>query len=596
MSDQDLADPSFDRYARMVRRSLGVPVALVTLVEEHRQVFPGAVGLPEAYQASRETPLSHSFCQYVVEDDRPLVITDARVDARLHDNLAIPDLGVIAYAGWPLVDVDGRTIGSLCAIDNEPHSWTKSELDALADLAAACSAELAQRTLRLRATDQAAAAARAAHRSMALLALSEALAATRTPRGVSVAIDRVAKDALGCLRAGIWLRHLPEIAPGLASRHQAGARTGSSALTFLANDDTDWDPATTRSAVPLDDGNPLGRALLTGEPLFFESCAQRNAHFPDQGGDDRIGEARAFLPLRVTDHDLGTLVLLWDTERDFSHEDRATMTALALYTAQAVQRALLHQERVEVALVLQDALLTCPSHAPELEVVARYRPASVREKVGGDWYDAFLLPDGSTALVVGDVVGHDMAAAAVMGRLRSTLTALAWTHPEASPAQVTTRLDVANEALGLDGLGTLVLARVDPRGAGQGAGQPGDHRITWASAGHPPPLLVHRDGTTNVLDDDLVNDCMIGVDPTRDRRDRVADVPAGSTLLLYTDGLVERRGEHYQIGIDRLASAASRATSSAQDQDLDTLVDAVIDSLTGDRSEDDVAVLAVRFP
>ncbi|MGA9746365.1 MAG: GAF domain-containing protein, partial [Nocardioides sp.] len=155
MSDKGIADLSFDRYARMVRRTLGVPVALVSVVEEHRQVFPGAEGLPDPYQESRETPLSHSFCQYVVEDDRPLVITDARVDARLHDNLAIPDLGVIAYAGWPLVDPDGRTIGSLCAIDSEPHPWTKSELDALADLAAACSAELAQRVLGQRARDQA---------------------------------------------------------------------------------------------------------------------------------------------------------------------------------------------------------------------------------------------------------------------------------------------------------------------------------------------------------------------------------------------------------------------------------------------------------
>ncbi len=592
MSDKGIADLSFDRYARMVRRTLGVPVALVSVVEEHRQVFPGAEGLPDPYQESRETPLSHSFCQYVVEDDRPLVITDARVDARLHDNLAIPDLGVIAYAGWPLVDPDGRTIGSLCAIDSEPHPWTKSELDALADLAAACSAELAQRVLGQRARDQAAAAERAARRSRALLALSEGLAITRTPRDVSIAIERVARETLGCLRAGIWLRSLPDVAPLLRSARGTGPRPPVGNLTFVENERTEWDSASRHSVLPIDTTNPLGRALLAGEAVFHSSRAEQDAQHPHLASSAQIGEGRAFLPLAVAGRDYGTLVLVWDEVREFGHEDRATMTALASYTAQAVQRALLHQERVDVALVLQDALLTDLSHGEGLEVVARYRPASVREKVGGDWYDAMLLPDGATALVVGDVVGHDMAAAAVMGRLRSTLTAFAWAHPDESPAQVTTRLDAANEPLGLDGLGSLVLARID---ADDGGRSDGHRRLTWASAGHLPPVLVLRDGTTEVLDDEQVNDCLIGVDPTRERRDRVADMPPGSTLLLYTDGLVERRGEDYCAGVDRLAAVAGSAISSPEVEDLDAFVDTVIGSLVGSRWEDDVAVLAVRF-
>ena len=95
-------DESFDRYARMVRRALGVPVALVSLVEEDRQVFVGAEGLAPAYQEARETPLTHSFCQWVVHDQAPVVTDDARLDERLRDNLAIPDLGVVAYAGHPI--------------------------------------------------------------------------------------------------------------------------------------------------------------------------------------------------------------------------------------------------------------------------------------------------------------------------------------------------------------------------------------------------------------------------------------------------------------------------------------------------------------
>ncbi len=133
---------SFDHYARLVRRLLRVPVALVTLVESDRQVFCGLDGLKEPYATAGQTPLSHSFCQYVVADEKPLVISDARLDARLADNLAIPDLDVIAYAGWPLLHEDGTTLGSLCAIDSRPRQWTTEDLGTLEDLAQACSAEL----------------------------------------------------------------------------------------------------------------------------------------------------------------------------------------------------------------------------------------------------------------------------------------------------------------------------------------------------------------------------------------------------------------------------------------------------------------------
>ncbi|MCW2813410.1 MAG: sensor signal transduction histidine kinase [Nocardioides sp.] len=147
------ADESFDRYARLVCGSLGVPVSIVSIVEPTRQVFPGALGLPEPHQTLRETPLSHSFCQYVVADGCALVVRDAREDERLRDNLAIRDLDVIAYAGYPLTDGDGTVIGSLAAIHSTPHEWTEAELATLRDLAAACSTELAQRDLAASLTD-----------------------------------------------------------------------------------------------------------------------------------------------------------------------------------------------------------------------------------------------------------------------------------------------------------------------------------------------------------------------------------------------------------------------------------------------------------
>lgn len=134
-------DASLDHYARLVCRVLRVPTSTVTIVEAHRQVFPGASGLQEPYRSTRQTPLSHSYCQYVVLDERPLVVSDARLDPRLAGNPAVRD-GAIAYAGWPLVDGGGRTVGALCAVDTEPREWTDEEVHVLEDLASACSAEL----------------------------------------------------------------------------------------------------------------------------------------------------------------------------------------------------------------------------------------------------------------------------------------------------------------------------------------------------------------------------------------------------------------------------------------------------------------------
>ncbi|MEV6493426.1 GAF domain-containing protein, partial [Actinoplanes sp. NPDC051633] len=136
------ADATFDRFADMVCTALDVPVALVSLIEPGRQFFPGAVGLEQPWADKRETPLSHSFCQQGVASAESVIIIDARDDPRVCDSPAIGDLGVIGYAGMPLLDADGNVLGSLCAIDRRPRDWTVKELKLLGDLAAACSDSL----------------------------------------------------------------------------------------------------------------------------------------------------------------------------------------------------------------------------------------------------------------------------------------------------------------------------------------------------------------------------------------------------------------------------------------------------------------------
>ena len=138
-------DATFDRLASIASRVLGAPVALVSVVDHDRQVFAGCVGLPEPWRTERQTPLSHSFCQHAVSSREPLVIGDAREDARVKDNLAIRDLGVIAYAGIPLIDRQGHALGSLCVIDDKPRRWTEDQIDLLRDLAVTVVGELVTR-------------------------------------------------------------------------------------------------------------------------------------------------------------------------------------------------------------------------------------------------------------------------------------------------------------------------------------------------------------------------------------------------------------------------------------------------------------------
>lgn len=156
--------PTLQRLTRLASRFIGAPVSLVSLVDEDRQVFAASVGLEEPWKSRGETPLSHSFCQHVVTSGDALVVTDARRDPRVAENLAIDDLGVEAYAGVPLETSEGHRLGSFCVIDGRPRTWTDEEVEVLRDLAQAAMTEI-----ELRAT---------------ATALDDALASVRTLKGL----------------------------------------------------------------------------------------------------------------------------------------------------------------------------------------------------------------------------------------------------------------------------------------------------------------------------------------------------------------------------------------------------------------------------
>lgn len=256
--------------------------------------------------------------------------------------------------------------------------------------------------------------------------------------------------------------------------------------------------------------------------------------------------------------------------------------------ASASQAARLVQ-RVALGSVLQASMLTDLAgltRPRDLELAALYRPAADEHEVGGDWYDVFDLPGGATGLVIGDVSGHDAAAAATMGVLRNMLRVLAWDRA-APPARVLSRLDAALAGLGVPAIASVVLVRVEPE-TGTSAGA---HRIHWSSAGHLPPMLAMPGAGVRVMDE--APDLLLGVRPSVPRHDHATTVPAASTLLLYTDGLVERRGENLQVGIDRLAGALAASRTLGLSDLLREVTDRVVER-EGVAAEDDTAALAVR--
>lgn len=228
---------------------------------------------------------------------------------------------------------------------------------------------------------------------------------------------------------------------------------------------------------------------------------------------------------------------------------------------------------------LHGAVLTTLPAVPGLDLDVRYRPADARSRLGGDWYDAFVRPAGDTVLVVGDVTGHDVTAAAGMRRLRGTVRTLGYAEGT-GPAATLSRAERTLAGLGGDVTATALVVSL---------GTPGtDDGVRWASAGHLPPVLVRGDGRAAPLPGDP--ELLLGVDPGTPRTDRTAVLAPGETLLLFTDGLVERRGESVACGLERLVGALPAARRPDGALDLDDL----LRRCAPRAGDDDVTVLAVR--
>ncbi|MFC5957571.1 SpoIIE family protein phosphatase [Streptomyces pratens] len=341
--------------------------------------------------------------------------------------------------------------------------------------------------------------------------------------------------------------------------------------------------------VPEDSQMPLSRALrgvasaLAG-PRTYRGAPDSGIALEQRGLFDATGiRSAAIAPIRSTREVLGALTLGRTRKPvDFTTDDLPLIEDIARRAGLALDNASLYERQRKVAETMQNHLLPQMPRVPGLQMTVRYLPAPDASQVGGDWYDAFSLSDGATALAVGDVVGHDLEAAAGMAQLRNMLRAYAWALQE-PPSKIIGRLDEALLHITDVAMATVIFARLEEA-------EDGHWKLSWTNAGHPPPLLISHDGLADYLTDG--HGILLGTGSRGPRTDAVALLPPGSTLLLYTDGLIEEPGHTLDEGLHRLRQHAAALAH----RPLASFTDHLLRRVRPAANDDDVALLALRTP
>ncbi|MEU2618402.1 GAF domain-containing SpoIIE family protein phosphatase [Streptomyces sp. NPDC007157] len=329
-------------------------------------------------------------------------------------------------------------------------------------------------------------------------------------------------------------------------------------------------------AAPLTCQAPPVRVLATGRPSFFATFEELSRAYPPAVRQEGL-HAWAFLPLITSRRPVGSCVFAFDHPHPFSEQERVIFTALAGLIAQALERARLYDASKELAQTLQAALL--PDSLPDvpgLDAAARYLPAARGMDVGGDFYDLVRVDDTTAAAFIGDVQGHNVTAAALMGRIRPSLRSHAVTGT--TPAQALTQANRQLVALDPGRFASCLYARLDLA----------RRRAVLATAGHPPPILRHPDGHTEVLS--VPPGLLLGIDPDTDFPSTEIPLMPGTVLALYTDGLVETPG----VDLDDAMSDLATQLAQARFQPMDRLATALIEHArrTAPRT-DDIALLLI---
>jgi GAF domain-containing protein len=551
-------------------------VHLGRALEDMVRGLPEDVPLPEG---GIEVPFDDVLpTQYTARTGRRVLLPDVASGLEQFPQMAEVRrvLGIHALAALPL-RVESRLLGSFVATWNQDHPFTDEDVELLDGLAA----QIALSVSRMHADAQ---------RDAAVAAMTD------TNRRLQLLAD-VGRVLSGALDVPDQLAQLAELmVPLIGDWGWIVAADEHGRLVEMAA--AHRDPARIAEvtayvrlmAASLTDQGAARIVLRTGQPLVIPelTSARIDAAFRDQAARDALlalePSAVLAVPLTARGQVLGVLLLANDAERG---PHSASETDIALEVGRragvALDQMRLFAAQRDLADALQRSMLTEPPRPDGCEIVVRYVPAAAGVEIGGDWYDAFVQPDGCTVLAIGDVAGHDTRAAAAMGQVRGLLRGISYAGSR-TPAAVLSELDRAIDGLALDTIATALVAELSAGSDGGGAA------MRWASAGHPAPVLLAPDGRVSVLDA-VPADLLLGVDPRLPRTDHGTLLAPGSTVLLYTDGLVERRDRDIDAGTAALADVVTECAGMS----LDALCDRVLARLILPDAEDDVAVLAVRL-
>jgi GAF domain-containing protein len=560
---------SLDLLARLAASVLGVPWVFVTLVDDRRSFWVSAAGVERDADGRYGQNMVHeSFCQYVIGAGAAVVIANAATDVRSADNPSIASMGVQSWAGYPLRSAGGAVLGTFCAVDRMTRTWGAEDLSVLEALAGAASSQFQLSTALAAAEGVARELAAELERraetttSAILLAqLAQELSAATTVQQVSAVITTTGRALLGAAFANLALvdpdaRHLdivhsPPLPPEMDERY---------------------------SRVSLSEWLPLSRAVTTGQPVLLSDHDDVFEQYPSLLADTVAAGlvATASVPLFLADRTTaGAIGIAWDTAYDFNPIARSLLTTVAEMCGQALDRSQVGDARTQFVRSLQYALLPVAGRRDGLDIAATYMAANNALGFGGDWYDFVHIDDCRTAVIVGDVCGHGIEAAARMTQIRGAINALVMLHAD----DLDHVFDHAEHQLHLDErdfIATLTINIIDTS----------SDTITYASAGHPPPILVSPDGVIARLEGATRPVLGFGPLPAAVRR---VPFTTGCVLVAYTDGLIEQGRCPIDVGMDRLAATVHNARHGT----AQAISDAIAASIT-QRAADDIAFTVVR--
>lgn len=469
-----------------------------------------------------------------------------------------------SFAGIPL-EVDDEVLGVMALSAARPHAFPDEDLDFLLTLARQCAQAMQRGRLFAAERD---ARRRTSFLAMASARLAESLDYRRT-------IDAVA--ALAVPATADWCSvHLldDEGHPRLVTVHHRDP-----ALQALLVELFDRYPPDPQRGSGI--GQAIGEQRTVHHRAFPEEVLRAIARDPwHLDALRRLGLGSALVvPLRVVNRVVGVLTLTSEAPDRYTDADLVLVDDLAQRMATAVDNAVRYREQRDTALTLQRSLMPRDlPHLPGLRVAHRYLPGTAGAEVGGDWYDLIALTGGRVGLVIGDVMGHGMAAAAVMGQLRATVRACALV--EQSPSRVLSLVDAAMSSLGQTSFTTCLYGVLDPA----------TRRLSLASAGHLPPLVLHRDGGAEYVELEPGPPLGVAADVPPEVE---VELPDEAVLLLFTDGLVEGRDESVERGMHVLRAAVS-GERTRDGADVEAVCDDVLRATGRDgRRDDDSALMVV---